>query len=282
MNRIYKSILALLLCLAMLAGCRVSTAADTLEVHMLDVGNADCFLVKQGDAAMLIDGGEPDDADRIVSYLHTHGVERLDAVIMSHPHADHMGSLQRVLEAYDTDVVYYAAVPEGIEAETLLHTRLYETIADEKIALCEASGGLEFMLGRAQVEIYPVTVISEDANDYSLFAGVTFDEERVLFTGDATEKAQRALMNSGLDITATVLKVSHHGGKVNTTRAFLDAVKPRAALIPCGTENAYGHPHKDTLAALKEKGIAYYRSDVGGHTVLTLRESGEHFIETAR
>lgn len=266
----------------MLTGCHAQDAADTLELHMLDVGNADCFLVKQGDAAMLIDGGDPDDADHIVSYLHLNGVERLDAIIISHPHADHIGSLERVIEAYETDAIYYASVPEALEEETLLHTRLAETITRQTVTLQETSNGAIFWLGRAQVEIYPVTVTSDDANDYSLCVRVTFGDERVLFTGDATEKAQRALMNSGMDISADILKVSHHGGRLATTRTFLEAVDPRVALIPCGIENTYGHPHEDTIAALKERDISCYRSDVCGHTVITLSEQGECFIETAR
>ncbi len=249
---------------------------------MLDVGNADCFLLKQGDAAMLIDGGEPDDADHIVSYLHTHGVEQLEAIIMSHPHADHIGSLERVVAAYETDTVYYAVVPEGLEEVTPMHTRLFNAIAVSNATLYEASDGVEFSLGKAQVQIYPLAVISEDANDYSLITRVSFGEETILFTGDATEKAQRALMNSGLDFTATILKMSHHGGKVDTTRAFLDAVHPKAALITCGVENAYNHPHKDTIAALEERGIPYYRSDCEGTTVITMDEQGGCFIKTAR
>ncbi len=278
----YKLFPALLLFLVMLTGCHEPVAADTLELHMLDVGNADCFLLKQGEAAMLIDGGEPDDADYIVSYLHTHGIEKLDAIILSHPHADHIGSAERVIKAYDTGTVYYGVIPDGIEAVTPLHTRLADAIAGSDAQLSEASDGTEFMLGGAKVEIYPLLTEADDANEYSLITRVSFGEEAILFTGDAKEQEQRALMNSGRDLSATILKMSHHGGKVDTTRAFLMAVAPKAALITCGEDNPYGHPHNDTVIALEERNIPYYRTDLHGTCVITIDEQGGCYIETTK
>lgn len=267
------------LCL-LLGGCTVAPAENTLELHLLEVGNADCFLFKQGDKAMLIDGGEPDDADHIVSYLHTHGVERLEAIVMTHPHADHIGGLERVVTDYNPKTVYYAAIPDGIEAITPMHTRLLDAIHKANAVMCDASDGVTFTLGTAQVELFRPNVVSEDANEYSLITRVTFGEERLLFMADALEKAQTALMNSGMDLRATVLKISHHGGKVKTTEAFLDRVQPSLALLSCGADNTYRHPHKETMAALRERGIDCCRTDVSGDTVIVFDGQGKHFITT--
>ena len=283
LNRMYKWIV-LACCTALLllfVGCG-APVQDTLEIHMIDVGNADCFLIKQGSAAMLIDGGNPDNADHIVSYLHTHGVERLDAVLLTHPHTDHIGSLTRVVQAYATTVVYHAVLPTALQETSLLHTRFYEAVEQTGTVLVDAASGVNFSLGKAMVRIYPLIVQSDDANDYSLAARVSFGAEHALFVGDATENAQRALMESGEDITASVLKISHHGGRVDTTRAFLRAVGPQLALISCGAENSYGHPHTQTISALKEQQIIYYRTDVHGNTVLTIDSNGDRFITTAR
>ena len=217
-----------------------------------------------------------------MSYLNSHGVEELEAIIISHMHSDHIGSLTRVIEHYQTNTVYYAAVPEGVEEMTLLHRRLYDMIEKRGVTLCEASNGEIFSLGRAQVEIYPLSVQSDDGNDYSLFARVSYGSEAILFTGDATEKGQRALIRSGLDIEASVIKLSHHGAKIDSTRELLDAVKPKRALLSCLAENIYGHPHDDTMLALKERGILCHRTDANGYIVMTITEEGEYFIETSR
>ena len=254
----------------------------TLALHVLDVGNADCSLLVQGESAMLIDGGNPEDADHIVTYLHTHGVEKLDAIIMTHPHADHIGGLERVINAYHPDTIYYAAVPDGIEERTPLHTRLMDAVERVGAAMYEASDGALFRLGSAQVEIYPLDVVSDNGNDYSLITRVSFGEERLLFMGDTLEAAHNALLDSGRDMTATVIKMSHHGGKVNTTRKLLRAVNPKAAILTCGTENPYHHPHADTLEALEAFGIPYYRTDVCGDMILRFDGCGERFIETTR
>ncbi len=253
-----------------------------LEWHVLEVGNADCSLLVQGDHAMMIDGGDPEDADHIVTYLHTHGVETLDAVVMTHPHADHIGGLERVIEAYRPDTVYYAAVPDGIKEHTPMHVRLTQAIDRVGATLYEASSGVTFEFGTATVEIYPLDVTSDNGNDHSLITRVTFGEERLLFMGDALETAQKALLNSGRDVTATVIKMSHHGGKVNTTRQLLKAVDPQAAILTCGAENSYDHPHGDTLSALEERGITCYRSDVCGDMVMMFDGEGGRFIKTTR
>ena len=231
---------------------------------------------------MLIDGGEPEDADHIVTYLHTHGVEKLDAIVMTHPHTDHIGGLERVIKAYPVKTVYYAEIPDGLETVTPMHTRLMNAIERSEATLYEASKGVTFSLGLSQVEIYPLTVTSDNANDYSLITRVTFGKERLMFMGDAMETEQKALLDSGRDVSATVIKLSHHGGKVNTTRQLLRAVNPKAAILTCGVENGYQHPHDDTLSALREQGIVCYRSDVHGNMILRFDGDEGRFIETTR
>ncbi len=284
MNRIDKIVCAAfaMLFLFVSGGCRAFVPSDTLEIHMIDVGEADCFLVKQGDTACLIDGGEADDADNIVTYLHTHGVERLDGIVISHPHIDHIGGLQRVIEAYEVNTVYYAAVPKELQELTPLHERLYDASVRRGTAWIDVGEGGTVSLGEATMEFYPVTVDVKDVNEYSLMVRVSFDESQVLFTGDAGSKAHRAVLDSGADIRADVIKMAHHGAYYATNEAFLKAVGAQAALISCGVENEYGHPDKRTLELLEKNETVSYRSDLCGDTVVTMDRQGIRFIEATR
>ena len=289
MKRVIKAISIFLLIVLAAGLCSADTKTEdadreksSFEIYYLNVGEGDAAVVFCDGYAMMIDGGPAKKSDYIYSFLKDHGVERLDYVIATHPDADHIGGLERVINAYHPDTIYYAAVPDGIEERTPLHTRLMDAVERVGAAMYEASDGALFRLGSAQVEIYPLDVMSDNGNDYSLITRVSFGEERLLFMGDTLEAAHNALLDSGRDMTATVIKMSHHGGKVNTTRKLLRAVNPKAAILTCGTENPYHHPHADTLAALEAFGIPYYRTDVCGDMILRFDGRGERFIETTR
>lgn len=273
MNRKRWLALALAVCL-LLGGCGQTESDETaLEIWMIDVGNADCFLLRQGDRAMLIDAGLPGEADRIVSFIATQGIDTLDYVLLTHPHADHVGSMERVLSAFAVGSYLYADVPPELVNETPLHSRVKAVIDERSIATCEVSDGALFSLGAATVEIYPLLGEYDDLNEYSLICRVSFGEKRILFTGDAGVTSQERLIQCGYDLSADVYKVSHHGSNSGISETVLEAVGATYALIPCGADNSHYHPTKRTITRLNAAEMHVHRSDLCGDVYVTVEKS---------
>lgn len=245
-----------------------STTPDgQLEVHFIDVGNADCMLVRQGSSAMLIDAGEKGDADTILNYLHQQGVERLNLVIATHPHADHIGSMARVIQAFPIDTFLLAYMPKSATPTSAVYLSMLQALDEKQVSVRQAQPGNTLELGEAQVEILAPLEQTSDPNNMSVVTRVTFGQRRFLFMGDAETPVEQALLERGTELKADVLKAGHHGSKTATSAAFLRQVAPTYAVLTCGEGNSYGHPHKETLQLLEKFKVHIYRSDIHGHIV---------------
>ncbi len=251
---------------------------STLQIQVIDVGNADAILLQSGDEAMLIDAGEGGDGDTVVQHLEDAGVKELDLVIATHADSDHIGGMKTVISDIPVGQYVMAFMPEGHTPTTRTYLKLLQTLDEKNIPVTEATVGAEFALGDATVTILGPADSFEDNNNHSVVCRVSFGRRRFLFTGDAETEAERALINSGVDLSADVLKLGHHGSSTSTTDAFLDAVNPKYALITCGEGNSYGHPHTETLTRLASRGIVTYRADLNGD--ITLLCDGEEITVT--
>lgn len=240
-----------------------------LQVHFLDVGNADAALIRSGSHQMLIDGGEPADGKPVVDYLRKNGVERLDYVIATHPDADHIGGLPDVLEAFPVDHVLMSYMDDEHIPTSYSYERLLSTLLDQNIPVIEAAPGQQYTLGEATVDILGPEGVYDESNNMSVVCRITFGKRRFLMMGDAEKKAENALVKSGADLRADVLKVGHHGSHSSTGSVFLSAVSPAHAVISCGLDNRYGHPHPETLALLQQQQINVWRTDQSGTIVMT-------------
>lgn len=262
----------------------------TMEVHFIDVGQADATLIIQGEQSMLFDTATKGRGDELVEYIQNLGINYIDVVVLSHPHDDHMGGTAKLLNS-DIKVgkIY------GPDIFELMDTKdspgWYEDMIDAVDRLdAEANQGIpenqqtsiwhfprnsngefaKFKIGEAIVEFYaPLEDEYSDKNDYSICAKVSFGTVDIMFTGDATTEVEAALLEKGYNLDVEVFQAGHHGSDTSNSKEFLDAMSPDVIVISCGIKNKYNHPVKSVIELLKEMDIPVYRTDESGNIVMT-------------
>ncbi|MBQ4613210.1 MAG: MBL fold metallo-hydrolase [Clostridia bacterium] len=240
-----------------------------LQVHFIDVGNADCILIRQGEASALIDAGERGDGDLILAHLNSLGVSKLDIVIATHPHADHIGAMAEVVNTLPIGKFVMSFMPESETPTTATYLNMLEALDDKQVPVDEASPGAVYELGTARLTVLAPLEESKEENNISVVTRLTFGERSFLFMGDAETEVEKKLLTDGAVLTADVLKVGHHGSSTSSSYAFLQRVSPQYAVIPCGVDNSYDHPSDKVLARLDDLNATIYRADVHGHIVFT-------------
>lgn len=232
-----------------------------LVVHFIDVGQGDSILAESGGRYLLVDAGENDQVDTVVTYLNEQGVKTLDYVIGTHPHSDHIGGLDGVIEAFDVKKV----IMPPVEHTTKTFEDVLDAVADKGLKLTKPRVGDTYPLGDASFTIIaPNGDYGDDLNNWSVGIRLDYGENRFVMCGDAETPAEADILNNGIDLSSSVLKAGHHGSSTSTSDAFLDRVNPATVVIQCGKGNSYGHPHKETLEKLKKRGIHVYRTDLDG------------------
>lgn len=239
------------------------TSGEELEVHFIDVGQADCSLIIHGDDALLVDGGNEADGPQVLDYIRSQGVEDLDYVICTHGHEDHVGGLPYIIENIKTDVVI-----TDNNYDSQIFKTFINTISQNSVQIKEPVCGDSFKIGDSSVTIVaPVADYYSDYNDNSVVFRLEFNNTSFLFTGDAGERAESDILASGAYLYSDVLKTGHHGSYTATSIPFIAAVSPKYAVISCGAGNSYGHPHAETMITFKKYGVQYFRTDEHGSVV---------------
>lgn len=234
--------------------------AGTLTVTWLDVGQGDAAVIQCGGQSMLIDGGKPEKSSYIYAWLQQHGLSYLDVIVATHVDADHIGGLSGALN-YASVGTAYCPVTTGT-TETFQSFVKYLAQRGKQITVPTA--GETFALGGAQVQILGPLHRAEDSNDNSIVLKVSFGATSFLFTGDAERAEEQDLLNAGVNLQSTVLKVGHHGSDTSTSYPFLRAVAPQYAVISVGAGNSYGHPTEAVLSRLRDAGVKTFRTDMQG------------------
>ena len=265
------------------AAAAVDTVEAPFEMHFIDVGQALSVLVECDGQYMLYDGGNVDDGSLVVSYLQSQGVERLEYVFCSHAHEDHVGGLAAALAYFPAYHVYSPVT----EASTKCFKDFVKYTQQQGLQVEVPAVGTTWPLGGATVTMVGPVAQYSDTNDTSIVLRIEYGSTSFLLTGDMEKTAETDLVNSGVNLRADVLQVGHHGSSTSTGYLFLNSVLPEMAVISCGVNNKYGHPHEETLSILRDAGVDVYRTDLQG--TITIGSDGqnytvgtEHFAEDAQ
>jgi len=289
-KRRFSALLLALSLLFFLAACELDwlfdlpvsgAPSDGLAVHFIDVGQGDCSLIEAQGHFLLIDAGERGNEEKVIKYLRAQGVEKLDYVVASHPHSDHMGGLAYgVLAAFPVGTV----IAPRFSPENAPTTRTYERFLDEVAKLVAAGTAAKYArhgdvysLGDASFTILgPLKEDGRNYNNDSVIVRVEYQNSMArpaaaLFMGDAEKSVENALIKEyGEGLRADLLKAGHHGSKTSSNENFLFMVQPRDIVFSCGVGNSYGHPTPTVLERCKAMGIQVSRTDIDGTVVIYL------------
>jgi beta-lactamase superfamily II metal-dependent hydrolase len=215
---------------------------------------------------MLIDAGNNPDGKHIVNYLKSLKVKRIDYVVGTHPHEDHIGGLDTVIKNFSIGSVIMPELPDKSVPTTKTYEDVLDAIVDKNLTATVAYGG-QLLLNDTEHQL-KIEILSpikskyyENLNDYSVVMRLTYKNRSFLFTGDAEALPENEMLDKGYDLSADVLKVGHHGSSSSSTEKFVKAVNPTYAVISCGRNNDYGHPHKETLNLISKLKLTTYRTD---------------------
>ncbi len=238
-----------------------------LEVCFIDCGQGDAILIKTpAGEYMLVDGGKSEEGDNINEFLRSQGVKQLAVVVGTHPHSDHIGGLAKIINDFPVEKVYLPRVTHN----TTAFEALLKAIKGKNLKISTACKGVEIPLeGMQACFVAPVGEGYDDLNNYSAVIRIDYGDVSFVLTGDAEEFSEKEMLLSGENLKADVLKVGHHGSSSSTCPAFLKVVSPQYAIIMCGIDNDYGHPHRETLVALEAAGVKVYRTDLHGTIIMT-------------
>lgn len=250
----------------------VFPSKDKLLIHYIDVDQGDAILIQFNDKNLLIDSGPEN--KRALSYLKKQNVKKLDYVVATHPHDDHIGSMSSIIKSFSVGRFYAPKVTSNTDA----FKDMVSALNQKQLKISPVTSETKLDLSKdLYCYIIPPSTNYDNLNNYSLVIKLAYGNTSFLFSGDAEVLREEEILSKGYNINADVIKIGHHGSKSSTSQKYLDEVNPKAAIISCGKGNDYGHPHKETLLKLKEKGIITFRTDV--HKTVVLESDGNKIVK---
>lgn len=239
----------------------VRAEGEALRVEVLDVGQGNAILLESQGHYVLIDGGDRETSSFVVSYLKDQGIDTFDYVVVSHFDSDHLAGVIGVLHQFGVNQI----LTPDYEGDTKLYQSFQEAVRQYQVMEIHPEQEEIYSFGTAEMEILgPVYYGHSDENEDSICIRVTNGANSFLICGDIGEDTETELVHTGVDVSAEVYLLNHHGSNTSSTQEFLDLVQPSYAVISCGEGNSYGHPGKETMGRIKNWGIPVYRTDRQG------------------
>lgn len=244
-------------------------------VYFFDVGQADCTLIISNRESMLIDTGDIETQDKVLQYLDNVGINKIDYLVLTHPHADHIGGAPDIIKNYDVENI----LMPNKTTTTKIFERVLDAISEKGNEITVPKQGDTYEIGDGTFTILTNQDIDwgDDLNYSSLILKVSFGDVDLIFTGDADKEIEENVLSSNADVSAEILKVGHHGSYTATCDNFLNTVNPEYAIILCGKGNSYGHPHDEIIQKLEQNNIKYYRSDLNGTIICSIYDGNIDF-----
>lgn len=280
----------MLLAAALFAGCSLPAADNSqdnssanaagvqMTVQMLNVGQGDAILIKSGEQTALIDTSDLDEQDKLKKELDKAGVKKIDKLILTHPHADHIGGMDVMLKDFQVAEVY----DNGMPSTSKIYLRYMKALKSQQIPRHGLKTGDELDLGNgAKFRVLAPSAelmkkgtqkdYKHDPNNESVVGQLVFGDFRMMFTGDAESSEEQSIVAAfdQAQLKSQVLKSGHHGSKTSSSEEWLRAVQPEVALISCGQNNDYGHPHKETMKKYNALKLKIYETDKNGTITVT-------------
>ncbi len=247
---------------------QITVPDGDMAVHFLDVGQGDCSLiVLPNGRTVLIDASTKDEGENILEYLSYQKITHLDYFILTHPHADHIGGAKDIVDNISIGKII---MPDA-ETDTATFENLLTAIDKKNIPVHIAKVGDIVPLGNANLKILGPVKKTDDLNNMSIVLRLDYGKTSFIFTGDAEEPSEKDMLEkfSKGEFAADVIKIGHHGASTSSSYDFISTISPKYAVISCGKDNSYGHPHTETINTLNRLGIKYYRTDKVGNIVFS-------------
>lgn len=243
---------------------------DGLKVYFIDVGQGDSIFIQSDEKTMLIDAGTNEAGPKIVNFLQEKGIEKIDYLIGTHPHEDHIGGLDDIILSFSIGTFYMPKV----QTNTKTFEDVLDAAMEKGIAITSPKIEDTYQVGKANCKFLSSKIDKSNLNLSSLVIHMTYEGQSFLFMGDAEKENEQAKFWPQVD----VLKIGHHGSKTSSSKAFLDQTNPQIAIISLGKDNIYHHPSQEVIERLEQINTQIYRTDVSG-TILLLCDGKNILIE---
>lgn len=235
------------------------------QVYFIDVGQGDSELIRLKDSGIdiLIDAGTRSTKQELADYLKELGVDDIDILIGTHPHEDHIGGMAKIIEEFPIGTLYLPEISDEMTPTTKTYESLLDAAESKNVTVRTAAAG-DVLLEQGNTSfkvLSPSHTDYDNLNDYSIVTRLKVGDTAFLFQGDAETPVEEEILDSGADVSCDVIKLGHHGSSTSSSRAYLEAANPSAAVISCGVGNEYGHPHRETMDLLEKLSITPYRTD---------------------